>query len=617
MKTNIEQYTSEFGESVVHIPANSNYPFNLTGIIVDKNQSVILTGNVDIEYSVNSTVYMDILRNGKTIINGKQIMTTNSNINNPASTINFTYNLSIVDQINALAKDTYDYTFVIYTDINQPLLDLIVLRAIFSAKVINNCLLSVAQLIPVNGGSSIYLGIQPPNPPNLPLPTTLSVNIPQPYDNCYDNCDRIIDVTFGLYLYGTSYAQLEIINPDGVSLTNGPQTVTTITGANMNVVNVNFSVVDDLIIKNKNGNYVVNITNAAIKKFPIMIVNYYSFNVQLIDSKNITVVKPKNIDGPITIPQYGKYQYELNVKNMCKKINELKLVMNLSSNSMPGSYNLFTNIKKNGKSISYNPYPLLSLFENMNSNCELLFYDYNENDCEVDESNNYTIELLNNGVGPLSIDYYNLTDTKSTGKYKEILKNTIVPVLTPSTTGTNPNVGTPLHNTYTISYVSDDLSFYNSNDSYATFYDAKYNRKVLMNGMAGGATLATLYVADVVGIDNQVGMTINLMGDLYDNQHQFKKGSLQIIVSYYIDNSYSSQPWHPGIHVQKYIADQWYYDDPYDNNSTGNQGTYTYNTNIDSSILIFEVMPYINNYNGAYNGSNQNFTIDITFTPSV
>jgi hypothetical protein len=421
MTSYVEQYTSTTGTSVVNITAGNSVTYSIKNVKVYNDESVIITTNINFQYFINENITIDILRNGSSIINGKQnLFNIIMNPDYAYISQNFTSTFTVIDT-NPNSFNNYD--FIITADN----FTVSVFQAVFIANVINKNLISVNQQFPSSTtGDNVYT-INPS--------TDLFINLPVNKIK-KGNYSRLINACLNFIMPNAGLIEGEILDPTGNSLTNGLQKLTGI-ASNPNTtsyeLNINFDIIDDNTPFDSTGNYQLHLYNAnavppnTTDLSPYFIyVDFYSFLVYEISKCNIMIQDNYPIiDDPtsaFSIPILGSYTLKSKLKSN-KKLRRFKLLLNVITDSIAGEHFLMIDVKKSGKSIINGAFPFIALTPAVEKNCQLEVYDKGNN-----INDEYEIELLNIGCSPLDIDYFNLLEISENGYLNIHSDNSIIPL---------------------------------------------------------------------------------------------------------------------------------------------------------------------------------------------
>jgi hypothetical protein len=414
MKSYVEQYTPEFGYAVTTITAGTTQTFKISDVEVSMNEYVILSATVTTQYAIGDDLQMNIQRDGTSITNNEQIMFSKSIEQNAQYPIGvFTYTLSLVDEIASPGK--HNYEFMIYEDF----ITVSILRMTLSAKTISNTLISVKQMYPSIGIPAFLL----PYPKYIGEDT--KVLLPNVITN-QKNMSRFITLNFNIIALSGSILQLEILDPNGKSLTKGLQNIVAL---NLSYkvqyeTNINFILLDSQKYSTS-GNYTIRFVNANTQPNEIVI-NFYSFYVYLIDNKQINSLTefPENLTSTVeTIPTSGiiKKSIKLNNPVQCYNLRNIQILSNFISPTITGNYNTLMDIKKCNQSIINGMFSTISFGNCSQINNHLSIYD------KINSGNpEYVIEYHNTGPDKLEIDFLNIIEIAESGKLNKHTTNSIV-----------------------------------------------------------------------------------------------------------------------------------------------------------------------------------------------
>jgi hypothetical protein len=417
MKTFAKQYIAPFGESVITINAGESTTFHLNCTGLKKNKSVIVTANISLQYLTGDFVHMDIQRDGQSIIGGSRVMFGKNDISGYTYPIsNLTYTLSTVD--DSLVSKNNQYQFIISSVKYQ----VVVLQAIFSAKIIDSDLINTNQLYPPMGQTVSSISSLQSTKIIIPVPVSKNKHVA-----------RLINASINFTCGAGSLVQAEILNPSGVSLTGGLQNILSLGGSSPGVINyeanINYNVVDDMLYQKSSvpEYYTLHImNNSVIEQANEIKIYFYSFYAYIIPNDNIRSVNNFIESGvPVaTIPTNGKitqtYQSESH-----NSLKNLQFLASFNTGFLQGTYPVTVNILKRNKSITNGLFPLFSLGAQSTMNSQITFFDENKN------NDPYTIEIYNQGPLPVNIDFYNMILTGEDGSINENNKNMIIPVTVP------------------------------------------------------------------------------------------------------------------------------------------------------------------------------------------
>lgn len=429
MKTYTEQFLADFGTCVTTINPGDNYSFKVKNVEFNKNQSAIVTANVAVQYDVNNEIQMNVLRDGISITNGPQAMfNTVIQASIPVSLpINVTYTFEMVDNTIGQDNKMSNYEFIIYSAGNIPNV-IVITQANFTVLPINNDYVSVNQEHPPNGTIVESLA------PNAS--TTILIPVPKIKVDCC-NCDkkynRILDVNVNIIKTGPVKLEVDILNPNDQSLTNGPQIIFESNTASTTTVtaefNLNLSTVDLNTAVDSSGFYKLILTNVPVllgSTFTIDI-DFYSFFAYIVDENDLKVVSlfPKQtVDAPaIILPSGAKRTVDVKFDHSNNKKYDIKTLMfmgNLVGRSIEGLElfnNILVNVNKKNNSVTDGLYNLMTLPSSVSYNVNSIVTDRNE------KNDSYSVELYNVGILDVDVDFYNLVTLSSNGRFNSTTYN--------------------------------------------------------------------------------------------------------------------------------------------------------------------------------------------------
>jgi hypothetical protein len=426
MKTFTRQFTPSFGNAVTTINSGESTTFDLKCDGFKKNNNVIVTANVTVQYIIGDSVQMDIQRNGKSIIGGNQIMFDRNNTTGYQYPLgNITYTMSIIDTDFKHEKNNYE--FIITAGDNSTT----VLQVILSAKVMDSNLIGFQQNFP---------SLDQPPVDMLPFNQDYIITIPFP-ESKNDNVARLVNVSLNIKADTGSVVQAELLDPNGISLTGGLQNIISLNAGDPNIlnyeVNINYNVVDDKSYGNaiKSKVYTLRLVNTSFIQTNDVELDFYSFYAYVVPNNRIQSVNNfpiLNDPSAVDIAASGKYTHTFKSK-LDGKLKNLQFLANFNTGTIGGNYTVLGNILKENKSVSNGLFPISVTGPASTLNTQITIFDENEN------NDPYTVEIYNMGPAIISIDFFNMIETGETGDIKTYVKSLIIPLIIPPGGG-DPNL---------------------------------------------------------------------------------------------------------------------------------------------------------------------------------
>ena len=426
----VEQYVSKAGTSVITINPGTPHVFKISNVKVRSNESAIITSNINFQYFINDKILIDVQRNGNTITNGTQnLFSTTMDPGNQYPMGNFTSTFVVSDNPDKLCNE---YSFVISSS-SSPIT---ILQGTFIARIVSDKDMTSVQGIPRIPTDVFVLAPQEEKFIDLPAIKNNKNN-----NKKCEGTNVSLNACTNFVITNGSSAQAEIIDGNGNSLTGGLQDLTNIninTNTQSYEVNINLNVVD---FKTK-GPYKLHLKNSTPLFFNqdgtsnlltnIITLDYFSFTGFISNNSDVSVQSNfpiLNQPAAIVIPPSGSHVFNCNLESKSGNLRRFKLLTNVNTDFIIGEHFLLADVKRNGKSIIDGQVPFLSLSPSVGINSLFDVYDNNL-------SGEYTVELLNIGPSPLSIDYFNLVELVVSGRLNVTYKKEPIPIISNSTVQT-------------------------------------------------------------------------------------------------------------------------------------------------------------------------------------
>ena len=368
------------GQPVVTLAGNQSYSIRINDVKVKARDQVLIETNVMISFGAPSaTVSADLLRDGFSIINGPQTLTSHPSTTAAFSGITYSLAINFLDEPGSGCRNP-EYTLVIINNAGSTPIQIQSYAA--TAKVKRRADVTALQSYPAAGTTASTIAAGGSQTYNLPAPQT----------------GREVKLNANFNLITNHYANLsiEVLRADGTSVTNGPQTLISVTGNSSTFEeNTNFVVVDPT----PSSEYTFRLTNGSVDAVDV---DFYTFTAEAYESEVYQAFPVTGLSA-LTIPSNGHVALPVRVKSSCP----VQIMMVASAIfTLPIGANLLFNIRKGDKSLTNGPqflfqFPALPVTDTIEINVTALAADERPDR----GTNEYTVDVINVGTNAVAFDY--------------------------------------------------------------------------------------------------------------------------------------------------------------------------------------------------------------------
>lgn len=416
------QFIPTLGIPSIIIPAGGSRNICLD-VEVEKFGQVKLTANLNIIVGAISNILIDILRNGKTIINGPQTLFSDQGPISPPRTEDFNFNFTFSTLDTTAAPGKYCYTFIL-KNIEESFTNIKISNYLISAKTLTRNLKDCESN---NCAKNLNLGrffsVQ-----NYPPLGTSALSIPGFSEQVLTlktqslRCSKI-----------KLEANLNIISPNigsenffidlkrnGISLTGGPKKFISFdppTDFNGGAeINLDLNLVDWCPVTT-NQIYTLHLINQPTIPVPLapLQVDFYSFNAEVTpdqsECKNLSQVQKFPLSGTNALIIQQNSTQSIPIEVFVNEDGKIRLTFctNISLRTNTGI--ILYNLRRDCESITNGPQVLLknliqgfSSSETQTVNQNIINVDF----CAKKGKHIYDFDIINLSLFPIFIDFYSL-----------------------------------------------------------------------------------------------------------------------------------------------------------------------------------------------------------------